>query len=341
MPQTELHGFEARRAVRQALCGWRERDAVAAPRAMVAWRATEPTAASWAAWLDRALLVLGAALLCAGVVVFFAFNWQALHKFARFGVLAVLISALAGFAALRPAGDAPGRAALFGASVCTGVLLAVIGQVYQTGADAWQLFALWAVLSVPWALAARGAPHWWLTIVLANLALLRWFSLRPGVSGMFELMFGGADKASLLLLTAGALAQLALWFALCRWAPQWGFRGRAGARILAALACAYAGWLGLGAVAGRDFDVGLFSAALLFLAVLAWWFRTRAFDVLVLSLAAFAGIALTVAAIGRLVFEGRSETGGFLLLGMVTIGLSAAAATWLTRAYRRSVAEAS
>lgn len=341
MAHTELQGFDARRALRQALCAWRERGAIGAPRAMQAWRATEPTAASWAAWLDRALLILGAALLCAGVVVFFAFNWQALHKFARFGVLAALVTALAGFAARRPPNDALGRAALFGASVSTGVLLAVIGQVYQTGADAWQLFALWAALSIPWALAARAAPHWWLVIVLANVALLRWFSLRPGVSGMFELMFGSADKLAPLLLTAGAMAQLALWFALCRWAPGLGFRGRAGARILAALACGYAGALGMGAVVVREFDIGLFIAALLILGLLTWWFRARTFDVLVLSLAAFAGIAVTVAAIGRLVFEGRSETGGFLVLGMVTIGLSAAAATWLTRAYRRSIAEAS
>jgi uncharacterized membrane protein len=341
MPQIEVQGFEQRRAVRQALCAWRERGSIGASPAMQAWRATEPGAARWAAWLDRALLTLGAALLCAGVIVFFAFNWQALHKFTRFGVLAALLSGLAAFAALRPAGDALGRTALFGASVCTGVLLAVIGQVYQTGADAWQLFALWAALSIPWALAARAAPHWWLTIVLANVALLRWFSIRPGVSGMFDLMFGTADKASLLLLTACALAQLALWFALCRWAARFGFRGRAGARIVAALVCVYAGCLGLGAVAGRDFSVALFLASLLLLALLAWWFRARVFDVLVLSLAAFAGIALTVAAIGRLVFEGNAETSGFLLLGVLTIGLSAAAATWLTRAYRRSVAEAS
>ncbi len=63
-------------------------------------------------------------LLCAGVIVFFAFNWQDLHKFAKFAVLASAISLMAGFALFRQSGDMAGRAALGGAQVLAGVLLA-------------------------------------------------------------------------------------------------------------------------------------------------------------------------------------------------------------------------
>ena len=34
-------------------------------------------------------------------------------------------------------------------------LLAFVGQTYQTGADAWQLFATWAALALVWALGRR------------------------------------------------------------------------------------------------------------------------------------------------------------------------------------------
>src|SRR5699024_11365250 len=36
------------------------------------------------------------------------------------------------------------------ASIITGSLLALFGQVYQTGADTWQLFFAWAILITPW-----------------------------------------------------------------------------------------------------------------------------------------------------------------------------------------------
>ena len=46
---------------------------------------------------------------------------------------------------------------LIAASVLVGVLLAVIGQVYHTGADAYSLFAAWTLLILPWTLASRSA----------------------------------------------------------------------------------------------------------------------------------------------------------------------------------------
>ncbi len=60
----------------------------------------------------------------------------------------------------------------------------------------------------------------------------------------------------------------------------------------------------------------------------------RSFDIVVLSLACLAGIALVVSALGRLLAEGHGDFGIFLLLGLVTVGLAAAAAAWLLRAWR-------
>ncbi len=64
-----------------------------------------------------------------------------------------------------------GRAALFLSALLTGALFALIGQTYQLGADPWELFALWSVLLLPWAFAARQPDLWLLSLLLANIAL--------------------------------------------------------------------------------------------------------------------------------------------------------------------------
>ncbi|WP_231907948.1 MULTISPECIES: DUF2157 domain-containing protein [unclassified Cupriavidus] len=338
MPSSPMQLLRERRAIRQALAGWR-RDGVLVPAAArLAWTRTEPGAADWRGWLDLALLALGAALLCVGVIVFFAFNWQDLHKFAKFGLLAALITALAAFALPRRPGDLAAQAALAGAQVLTGALLAVIGQVYQTGADAWQLFALWALLAVPWALAARAAPHWWVVLVVGNVALLRYCSIRLGVGGMFELLFGerGGLATSLLLLLATAV-QLALWYGLCALAPALGFRGQAGARIAGALACAYATWLGLASLLQSAVAGGYYLCALAALAALGAWVYLRAFDIVLLSLASFSAIVLGIGGAGHWLLRGSADYGVFLLLGLLTVALAGGAASWLLRAHRRHV----
>lgn len=307
---------------------------------LAAWAPTLPTRADWRHWLDRALLILGTALLCAGVIVFFAFNWAALHKFSKFGLLAAALTLLAGFAAWRPSGDLAGRAALAGAQIVSGVLLAVIGQTYQTGADAWQLFALWTLLAVPWALAARAAPHWWIVLAIGNVALLRYGSVRLGVGGMFELLFS-ADwaRATLLALLGAALIQLAAWYLLAARAAAWGFRGATGPRLIGTLACAYAGWVGLMSVLTNDVASAPLLASVVALAGLGAWFRWRAFDIVVLSLVCLTGIGVIVVLVGRWLIDAHGDFGAFLLLALLTIGLAVVAATWLLRAWRQVSSE--
>lgn len=300
------------------------------------WAPTLPTRVDWRHWLDRALLILGTALLCAGVIVFFAFNWAALHKFAKFGLLVAALTLLAGFAAWRPTGDLAGRAALAGAQIVSGVLLAVIGQTYQTGADPWQLFALWTLLATPWAVAARAAPHWWIVLVIGNTALLRYGSVQLGVGGMFELLFS-AERArqTMMFLLADAVIELGVWYLLAAWAAGWGFRGETGPRLIGTLACAYAGWVGLmGVLTNQVAGVPLL-VSVAALAALGAWFRWRAFDIVVLSLVCLTGIGVIIALAGRWLVDVHGDFGSFLLLALLTIGLAVAAATWLLRAWRQ------
>lgn len=329
-----MENFSNRRILQQALADWREQGRLPADDLTAAWQPTLPTRADWHHWLDRLLLILGAALICAGIIVFFAFNWAALHKFTKFGLLAAALTLLAGFAALRPSSDLAGRTALGGAQIMSGVLMAVIGQTYQTGADAWQLFALWALLATPWALAARAAPHWWIVLVVANVALLRYCSVQLGVGGMFELLFSaGRAGATMRFLLASAAVQLAIWYLLARWAGGWGFRGATGPRLLGVLICGYAGWVGLAAVlASRVDGVGLLIAGAA-LAALGAWFRSRMFDIVVLSLACLTAIGVVVAAVGRWLVNVHGDFGAFLVLTVLTVGLAAVAGKWLMHAW--------
>jgi uncharacterized membrane protein len=127
--------------------------------------------AFWARWGRRALLALGAGQLLVGVVFFFAYNWSELSDIAKFAVVELALSAAAIGALLIGIDRAVGQALLIAASVLTGVLLAVIGQVYQTGADAFELFAAWTVLMFPWVVVSRNAAHWLLWLAVAEIAL--------------------------------------------------------------------------------------------------------------------------------------------------------------------------
>lgn len=123
----------------------------------------------WAGPADVLLLVLGAVLLLAGVVFFFAWNWNAIPKGARLGIVEAGI--IVCFAASLRTSDLPQRVLMFAASVLVGVFLAVAGQIYQTGADPWTLFAAWAALIVPWTLAAPFPLTTLLLIAVANVAV--------------------------------------------------------------------------------------------------------------------------------------------------------------------------
>lgn len=145
---------------------------------------------------------MGAGLALSGIVSFFAFNWAALGKFAKMGLIAVGIAACALGAVPRPA-TLLTRVLLLAASVLTGALLAVFGQTYQTGADPWGLFGAWALLILPWTLVACFTPLWLLWIALIDVA----FGLYVGQ----VLASPGWDVTLMLGLTAVHVLAVMAW----------------------------------------------------------------------------------------------------------------------------------
>lgn len=110
-------------------------------------------------FLWRLALLLGAGLLASAIVSWVAANWPYATAAQKLWGVQILLAASALLAAWRlwrrpenigvtgAAANALGLAA-----VLVGALFALIGQTYQTGADPWQLFAVWAVLILPWVL---------------------------------------------------------------------------------------------------------------------------------------------------------------------------------------------
>ncbi len=128
--------------------------------------------AFWARWGMRALLALGVGQFLAGVVFFFAYNWNDLSDIAKFAVIEIALAIAVGGALLIGVDRVFGQMLLIAALVLTGVLLAVIGQVYQTGADVFELFAAWTVLILPWTAISRHPVHWLLWLVVAEVAFV-------------------------------------------------------------------------------------------------------------------------------------------------------------------------
>jgi len=132
---------------------------------------TIPDAHAWRGFISNMLLLLGTTLTLAGIIFFFAYNWADMNHFVKFAVLEVCLLGIALFVSWQGLQRISGQVALLAIAILLGALLAVYGQTYQTGADAFSLFLTWAILILPWVLLGAFAPLWLLLLVLLNLSL--------------------------------------------------------------------------------------------------------------------------------------------------------------------------
>jgi len=200
---------------------WAERGRIAEadlPRAL-ALAGVLPSRDAWRRFLDRLSLWMGTVLVAAALIFFLASNWDDLGRFAKFGLAeALVVVALA--VVWRLGLDRPsGKAALLGASLFLGALLALIGQTYQTGADTFELFAAWAAMILPWVLVSRFTPLWLVWLALVDTAIVLYFQALPSIFGVLL-----TTDRMLWALFAFNTAALAVWEAVAAsvWAvPVW------------------------------------------------------------------------------------------------------------------------
>jgi uncharacterized membrane protein len=252
----------------------------------------------------RALVLAGVLSLAAGVVFLIAANWSELRVFGRFVMVEALLLISLVLAFLRPPPHPIGRHALLGGFVLAGVLLALVGQTYQTGANVYELFLLWAVLGLPIVLAGQWSILWMAWVLVLNTALGLFVTARPDVGGPLWFLSGMASRSSVPLLIA-TLTNVALW-ALAEYLHA---RVRNVAHqvpgplrsLILACAIAFATWAGIRAIASfsgprlTDWWSILWVVALL--AGVGIYALRRRVDVLPLALIAASTIVLVMVAI--------------------------------------------
>ena len=265
-----------------------------------------PTPQHWFSFLDKLLLANGGGLLLIGVMFFFAFNWQEITRFHKFALIECLvIASLAGYAYYFHKASA--KFFVLAASVFVGVLLAFYGQTYQTGADTWQLFFMWALLITPWAMLSQLASLWLLWLLLVNLSLFLYYSV---FGGIFGVLFSG-DTLQMALFAFNSMALLVWELAAIR--HEW-LKGRSEVRLLAMTTGFNMTWLMLSFIFSHGDKTAYVPIVYgLWLAIFYGVYRYKINDLFMLAGASFSVIILSTAWLGEVLLKAKDGAVLFLL----------------------------
>ena len=276
-------------------------------------------------WLPRGVAVLGAALLGMGLIFWVAANWEDLGRMGRFALLQGVLAAACLGAFAVPKARVP---LLLLALLSIGGLFAYFGQTYQTGADPWQLFALWAALALPLCLAARSDVLWTPWMLVFSTGATLWIQAHARHSWHVEsddlpVYFSG--WLAVLLACALVSPLLARWTGAGSWAL------RLGLVLLTILITGSA----VSALFGNTI-ASPYWAGLALLAVAGVLLSTRKFfDVFGLSAVALGLNTLLVGGMTHLLFNGHGdEVGSLVVLGLlaaVLLALTVQGILWRTR----------
>lgn len=276
-------------------------------------------------WLPRGVAVLGAALLGMGLIFWVAANWEDLGRMGRFALLQGVFAAACLGAFAVPKARVP---LLLVALLTIGGLFAYFGQTYQTGADPWQLFALWAALALPLCLVARSDVLWTPWMLVLSTAATLWVQAHARHSWHVEsedLPVYLAGWLAVLLACALVSPLLARWTGAGRWALRLGLvlltiliTGSAVSALFGSdIASPYWAGLALLAVAGALLSNGKF------------------FDVFGLSAVTLGLNTLLVGGMTHVLFNGHGgEVGSLVMLGLlaaVLLALSVQGILWRSR----------
>lgn len=293
----------------------------------------QPKAAQWRRFIDQMLLWCGVIALGAALIFFLAYNWQTMGRFAKFGLAqAAIACALIACWKLGLESTA-GKASLLLASLLTGALLALVGQTYQTGADTYELFLLWAIAITAWVLLAQLGAMVLFWLGLVNLSVLLYFQT---FGGFFGLLFSSSNQLwAMLILNAVAL----LMWEWLRWRGVRYLQARWSVRVVATLVGVLATMLMLEAIfsdgdryrqIGQSANLFAILTYLVWVPLTLWVYRRKVKDLFVLAGLVLSLIITFNAWLAREVLS-HSEAAGFLLVGLMIIGSSALGGIWLKK----------
>lgn len=207
-----------------------------------------------------------------------------------------------------------GQCLLLAGTVFIGVFFAVFGQIYQTGADAWQLFAVWAVLMLGFLWVSRFYALWILQWSITGLAVFLY---------LMQTVYWGY-RAEWIPIGIMAVYTLGIWGLQIALSKRCDWLNIAWLRVLTLL-IAHVFWV---LVAIRqlinDTAIGLFIAAAIVLGLLQWH-RHKRLDLLsqVIGVATLGILAWALVCYVLINGAGFNDFVGLaLLLLIVTVALS-------------------
>ncbi len=276
-----------------------------------------PDTPAWHRFLSRVLLLLGAGLVLSGVVCFVAYNWDRVGPFAKFGVIELAIG-ITTIVAWRKLPRLSGQVALAASAVLVGPLLALYGQVYQTGADPYGLFLGWLVLILPWVIAAEFSPLWLFALGLLDVSVLLYWG---------QVLERGTLRDALPVVIGGIHA-----LALVAYEAQRRLTTRRTPHVIAtvglvALLVPASIWVFNAHRSVAD-TVGVIAFVAWIVAAFQFYRRIRP-DRFMVTVAVAMGLAWLAVGIARIVFEDLNmEVGGAFVMALVVLGEVALGLRW-------------
>ncbi len=298
---------------------------------------------TWSPFIRHFFWSMGCLALVVALLFFMAYNWQAMGPMFKFAllqgslVMVVFLYWLWSFV-LAPRYQVNQQSIELGQTIAqiviallVGGLLALFGQVYQTGADPWQLFALWSLLISLMVVSSGQAVMWILWSVLINVSLALYVDTRP----MWIMLLGEVEQAMwlflgvnvilwlILLLLDGERIRLSKRFKRFRVAQPWAWQLQA----MALLIClTYMGMVAV--IEWQNYGVSFGLTSVLGLAGIYAYYRHIHLDLALLALWSMSVIALIITLVMKI--TGGWDSGfALFLLSMMIIAMTTWAVKWL------------
>ncbi|WP_338197481.1 DUF2157 domain-containing protein [Flagellimonas marinaquae] len=159
---------------------------------------------AWLRFLKLLVLTLGISFTVAGIIYFFAYNWDSLNKFLKLGAVQSLVLIFTFLALFIKQKAFIKKSILTGAPVLVGVMYAVFGQIYQTGANAYDFFLTWTIFITIWVFISNFPTLWLIYVSLLNITLVLY--AKQGVENWSE------SEVFILLFLLNTLALICFLF---------------------------------------------------------------------------------------------------------------------------------
>lgn len=141
---------------------------------------------AWKKFLQYFLITLAIGFSTAGIIFFFAFNWDGLHRFVKLGLIEFILILIV-VVSLYIKNELIKNILITAASVLVGALFAVFGQIYQTSATLFDFFLGWTSFVAIWVLVNNFSYLWAFFLYLLNMTVGLYFETNVFGNSIFSL----------------------------------------------------------------------------------------------------------------------------------------------------------